>query len=130
MKCNLWISALIGVTLLGASPSVLAHEEPVTGQVAPQLADARPAVLNGVGIQEQLGHQLDLSTPFKDETGKAVTLGTYFDGKTPVILSPVYYACPGLCNFHLNGLTEALKEVDFSAGGKFQVVAVSFDPKE
>lgn len=100
------------------------------GEVQPQTADTRPAELKDVGISEKLGQQLDLGLRFKDETGKDVALGDYFDGKTPVIVSPVYYTCPGLCNFHLNGLTEALKGVDWSAGTKFKVIAISFDPKE
>lgn len=93
-------------------------------------AGEKPPILEGVGIDEKLGQQLDLSLKFKDENGADVTLGTYFDGKTPVIVSPVYFSCPGLCNFHLNGLTEALKDVPWSVGTKFRVLAVSFDSKE
>lgn len=125
------LAVLAGMILFGGSVSVFAsHMEPITGQVAPQVSTARPQELDGVGIDEQLGHQLDLSLPLRDEAGKSVTLGSFFDGKRPVIVSPVYFACPGLCNFHLNGLTEALKDVDMSAGTKFQVLAISFDPKE
>lgn len=100
------------------------------GELAPKLADERPAELKNVGIEEHLGRDLDLNIKVKTETGEEVTLGSFFDGKTPVIISPVYYACPGLCNFHLNGLIEALKEMDWSVGTKFKVLAVSFDAKE
>ena len=72
-----------------------------------------------------------VSMTFKDENGETVTLAKYIDGShIPVIISPVYYSCPGLCNFHLNGLTDALKLMDWSAGDKFKVVAISFDSKE
>lgn len=88
--------------------------------------------LKGVGIQEKLGTQLDLkSMHFKDENGQSVTLAQYFEGgKLPVMISPVYFSCPGLCNFHLNGLTDGFKELDWNIGDKFRVLAISFDSRE
>ncbi|WP_413291870.1 SCO family protein [Bdellovibrio sp. HCB185ZH] len=102
------------------------------GTEAGMAASDKARELQGVGIEEKLGKKLDLGMKFKDETGKEVALGDYFDGKHPVIISPVYFTCPGLCNFHLNGLTDALKVMDknWTVGGKFQVVAISFDSKE
>ncbi len=126
-------TALLFTLTTGAGSVFAQRSAPMpeyTGEVAPKVASETPQQLEGVGIQEQLGHQLDLSMVFKDETGAEHTLGSYFDGKTPVIISPVYFSCPGLCNFHLNGLTEGLKGIDWSAGTKFKVLAVSFDAKE
>jgi len=100
------------------------------GTPEPKRADEKPAQMEGVGIDEKLGTALDLNIPFTDETGKTVTLAQYFDGKTPVILSLVYYSCPGLCNYHLNGLVEGLKGVDWGIGQNFKMVEISFDPKE
>lgn len=116
--------------LLLVSGAAMAHPEDRAYDPNAKVADTKPAELQGVGISEKLGQNLDPSLKFKDENGADVTLGSYFDGKTPVLLSPVYFACPGLCNFHLNGLTEALKGMDWSAGGKYIVLAVSFDPSE
>ncbi|HEX7673305.1 MAG TPA: SCO family protein [Bdellovibrio sp.] len=95
-------------------------------------ADQKAPELQGVGIDEKLGKKIDFNTKFKDESGKEVTLGSYFDGKHPVIISPVYFACPGLCNFHLNGLTDALKAMDkeWTVGKKYKVLSVSFDSRE
>jgi protein SCO1/2 len=90
----------------------------------------KPAAIKDVGIDQKLGQNLDLNLKFKDETGKDVTLSSYFDGKTPVIISPVYFSCPGLCNFHLNGLTEAMQKMDWNIGKQFKVLSISFDPKE
>ncbi len=100
------------------------------GAIAPGASNERPKEIQGVGIDEKLGHSLDLNLPFKDEKGQAVTLAQYFDGKTPVILSPVYFDCPGLCNFHLNGLTDGMKGLEWNIGNKFKVLSISFDPKE
>ncbi len=97
---------------------------------APLVGTEKPAEFEGIGITEKLGEKLDLSLPLTDENGQAVTLGKYFDGKHPVSLSMIYYSCPGLCNFHFNGVVDALKGVDWSAGDKFQVLAISFDPRE
>jgi protein SCO1/2 len=88
--------------------------------------------LKGIGIDEKLGQKLDFNIKLVDETGKEVLLGSFFDGKLPVIISPVYFSCPGLCNFHLNGLTDALKMMDnsWSVGKKFKILSISFDSKE
>lgn len=93
-------------------------------------SDERPEELQGVQIDEKLGQTLDGGIAFKDENGKDVTLADYYAEGKPLIISPVYYACPGLCNFHLNGLMDALKEMDWSAGEKYTLLAVSFDSKE
>ena len=67
--------------------------------------------------------------PFVDENGQAVKIGDYF-GKRPVVLALVYYECPMLCTQVLNGLVSALGVLNFEAGREFDVVAVSFNPKE
>lgn len=100
------------------------------GKTQMAASSEKPAAIENVGIEEKLNTQLDLNLKFKNEKGEEVTLGSFFDGKHPVIISPVYYSCPSLCNFHLNGLTEGLKGVDWNPGDKFQIVAISFDPSE
>ncbi len=100
------------------------------GKPAPGVADEMPKELQGVGIDEQLGKNIDLTLMFRNEGGQLVPLSTYFDGKTPVIISPVYFNCPGLCNFHLNGLTDGLKQLDWNIGEKFKILSISFDSKE
>src|SRR6185436_327977 len=66
---------------------------------------------------------------FRDERGDPVTLGTYF-GRRPVILSLVYYECPMLCTLVLNGLVRALRTLAFDVGNEFEVVTVSFNPRD
>jgi protein SCO1/2 len=70
-----------------------------------------------------------LDAVFKDEQGRDVRLGQFFKGK-PVVISLVYYACPMLCNQVLNGMLGSFRQVSFNIGEDFEVVTVSFDPKE
>jgi protein SCO1 len=89
----------------------------------------RPPVLSKVAFEQRLNEQLPLDLPFTDEHGKAVKLGDYF-GKKPVVLAFVYYECPMLCTQVLNGLESALRVLNESVGKEFDVVTVSFDPRE
>ncbi len=91
--------------------------------------NTRPSVLEKVGIDQRLGHTVPLEAKFRDELGREVKLGDYFH-KRPVLLALVYYDCPMLCTQGLNGLTSALGVLKFNAGQEFDVVAVSFDPRE
>ncbi|MGZ3795634.1 MAG: SCO family protein [Pseudobdellovibrionaceae bacterium] len=119
--------ALATLLLLFSAHSTHAYEPKVAELTATEKAKG----LEGVGIEEKLGTRLDLNLTFKNENGETVSLAKYFEGSSmPVIISPVYYSCPGLCNFHLNGLTDALKAMDWTVGSKFKVVAISFDAKE
>jgi protein SCO1/2 len=88
-----------------------------------------PAVLAEVRFDQRLNGQLPLDTPFRDEAGRAVTLGDFF-GRRPVILAFVYYECPMLCTQVLNGLTSSLGVLDETVGREFDVVAISFDARE
>ena len=90
---------------------------------------ARPGILSRIAIDQRIGHQVPFDIPFVDENGRGVTLGDYF-GKRPVVLALVYYECPMLCTQVLNGLVSALGVLNFEAGREFDVVAVSFNPKE
>ena len=92
-------------------------------------ANVRPPGLQNVGIQQNLNQQIPLGLAFRDESGKPVTLGEYF-GKRPVILNLVYYNCPMLCGEVLAGLTSALKVLPLTMGRDFDVLTVSFDPRE
>ena len=94
-----------------------------------QPAAGRPAALEGIGIDQHLGEPLPLDAPFRDETGRAVTLGDYF-GTKPVVLVMTYFECPMLCTLVLNGLTKTLKTMAFEPGKEFDVVAVSFDTRD
>lgn len=92
-------------------------------------ASNQPDILKKIGIDQKLGEQAPLDLEFYDEAGNAVRLQQYF-GEKPVILALVYYNCPMLCNLVLNGLTKNLKPLSFSAGEEFDIISLSFDPRE
>jgi len=102
---------------------------PPHGGASAQNSKVLPPQLKNVGIDQRLNNQVPLDLVFHDETGKTVRLGDYF-GKKPVILSLVYFNCPQLCPMVENGLLESLKQVRFSIGDQFNVLTVSFDPRD
>ena len=111
---------------LAATLSAQSMEPPPQGMVP---ATQKPEILKEIGIDQRLDAQLPLSLAFRDEAGRAVTLGDFF-GKRPVILALVYYNCPMLCTQVLNGLVGSLNVMSLDAGTDFDVVAVSFDARE
>lgn len=99
------------------------------GSASVQAQETAGNVENQVGFDQKLGVQLPLGLRFRDESGRELTLGDLF-GRRPVILAPVYYRCPMLCNQVLNGLTRSLKPLSLDAGKDFDIVAVSINPDE
>ncbi len=89
-----------------------------------------PEELKGVNISEKIGQKIDLNLSVKNEKGEIVKLSSFFTAHKPVMLSPMYYQCPGLCSFHFNGVIETLKKIDWNPGEKFEIVAFSFDARE
>ncbi len=92
-------------------------------------ANQRPPGLANVGIEQHLNEQIPPDLTFRDESGKTVRLGDYF-GKRPMILNLVYHNCPMLCGEVLSGLTSTLRVLRFDLGREFEVITVSFDPRE
>jgi len=92
-------------------------------------ANVRPPYLENVGIEQHLDTQVPADLAFVDETGRAVKFGDYF-GRKPLILNLVYYTCPMLCGETLAGLTGSMKAIKFDVGKEFDIVTVSFNPRE
>lgn len=93
-------------------------------------AESTPKELAGIEINPVLGAQVPLDLVFQDHTGKSVKLRDYFDGTRPVILVMNYYRCPMLCGVILNTTRDSLQEINWRLGEKYQIVAVSIDPRE
>ena len=119
-------SLLIAALLCFATSSLCAQPARPSG---PEPA-APKKILDSVGIDQKLGDKLPLDATFRDETGKSVHLGDFFSSGKPVVLSLVYYECPGLCTMTLNGMGKSFKPLDKTIGQDFEVVTISFDPRE
>jgi protein SCO1 len=108
--------------------AVVATAQMNNGVMSPP-ANTRPPRLENVGIEQHLNAQIPPDLTFRDETGKNVKLGDYF-GRKPLILNLVYYNCTMLCGEALAGLSSAMRLVKFDVGNEFDVITVSFDPRE
>lgn len=90
-----------------------------------------PAEFEGVDVKNKLGAKMDLDVSLTDHEGHAVKLSKYFDGKRPVLLTLNYFRCESLCSTQLNELLKAVRKLDWVPGGdEFQMVTISFDPRD
>ena len=64
---------------------------------------------------------MNMATPWR--------CGISFTDK-PVILVLAYYECPNLCTLVLNGVLQTAQDLKFDAGREYEIVVVSFDPRE
>ena len=106
----------------------IAHGQAVPSDIGVN-SSTMPAQLKNVGFDPQLNAQIPLDLPFVDENGSNVQLRDYFKQK-PVVLAFVYYGCPMLCNQVEQGVVGALRMLSFTPGRDYEVVFVSFDPRE
>src|SRR5262249_34490072 len=88
-----------------------------------------PEAAKDIRIVQKLDAQAPLEAESRDEAGRTVRLGDYF-GDKPVVLVLAYYRCPKLCNMVLSGLLQTFREMSFTVGQEFNVVTVSFDPRD
>ncbi len=118
--------------------TIMVVAAPSQGQYRPppnpgeRQATDQPAIFREIGVDQKLDNQVPMDVPFLDENGKEITLADYA-GERPIILNLVYYGCPMLCGQVLNGLTRSLKmlkDVPMLPGKEFEIVTLSFDPRE
>ncbi len=121
-----WAAALIGS---GAAHGGGSETRPNKTADTSASQAKRPDLLTDVGIDQKLNEEIPLDLTFRDEAGTMVKLGQFF-GEKPVILSLVYYECPMLCTQVLNAMERSLRNVPMDIGKQFNVVTVSFNPRE
>ncbi len=122
-----WLRSIsVGFALLVASSAGSAQAVP--DNVGPA-SQGLPPILQNVGFEPALNTRLPLDLAFRDETGRNVLLHDYFQQR-PVILALVYYGCPMLCDQLEQGVVGTLRMLSFNPGRDYEVVFVSFDPRE
>lgn len=93
-------------------------------------ADPREdAIRSAAQIEQKMGAQLPLDLEFRDENGQRVKLGDYM-GDKPVIITPVFFTCPMLCNITLDQLVNRMSDVPMDLGREFKVITYSFDHRD
>jgi protein SCO1/2 len=86
-------------------------------------------VIDQVGISPPPGAKVPLDLALVDADGRTVRLASLFSNR-PVILHLVYYECPMLCKLSSDGLLRAIATLSLTPGRDFNIVTVSFDPRE
>ncbi|MCW5937350.1 MAG: SCO family protein [Fimbriimonadaceae bacterium] len=120
------VMALVGLAGL-ASPQFYGYKDPPVPGQSRVAAQSKTA---DVRVDQKLESFVPLDAEFRDELGMKVKLGDYFVDK-PVLLLPVFYKCPGICEAELMNLVESLKGFNKDFVGKdFLVVTVGIDPSE
>lgn len=87
---------------------------------------------NRVGIDQNLDAKVPLDLEFKDESGKTVKIGDYFQSKKPVLITMLQLTCDQVCSAQFGAMETAFKDkaFGFTPGQEFEVLTVSIDPKE
>lgn len=119
------MTAFLGLALLAGA----AWGQGVGNGIMSPPPNVRPPGLKNVGIQQNLNQQIPPDPIFTDDLGGKVRLGDYF-GRKPLILNFVYYGCPMLCGEELSGLESTLRVLKFDIGKEFEVITISFNPKD
>lgn len=124
-KHDALLRCILSAALLAAAQGRGAGAETKSQPAAPSPTE----MMDQVGIDPQLGESLPLDVPLTDSAGRAVRLGECLQGR-PVILHLVYFECPMLCRLASDGLLSALSTLQLELGEDYDVVTLSFDPRE
>ncbi|HYI05238.1 MAG TPA: hypothetical protein VD858_10135, partial [Reyranella sp.] len=92
-------ASVLVAALFNATPALAQY---AAGPQRPNPVNEKAGILKSIGIDQKIGQQLPLDTMFKNEVGRDVRLGEFFNGR-PVVLALAYYDCPMLCTQVLNG---------------------------
>ncbi len=81
-----------------------------------------------IGIVEKLDQYVPLDIELTNEQGQKVLMKDILD--KPTALALVYYRCPGICSPLMDGIADVIDKSDLQLGKDYQVMTVSFDPRE
>jgi protein SCO1/2 len=81
-----------------------------------------------IGIVEHLDAYLPKDIYLINENNERVCLTDLID--KPTVINWVYFRCPGICSPLMEGLAKVMDESDLKPGIDYQVLTISFDPRE
>ncbi len=123
-----------GAADAGQAPAEHVHPVPPPttgklGQPGPSLGTPAPGDPSGqtplAGVDEHLGDIIPEGILLRDESGKLIDPRSLMD--VPVIIAPIYYSCPTVCNMLQSSLARVLPQVSLQPGKDYRVLSVSFD---
>lgn len=122
------MSRRLSITLIALTLFAAHAAAQVSGR--PPEAGERPTRAADVDFEQKLGAQVPMDTPFRGEDGIRTTLRECANGK-PFVLVLAYLHCPHMCGEVQNGVLTAVRAIpDFHVGRDYNVLVVSFDPKD
>ena len=80
-------------------------------------------------IEEKVASQVNLDSSFYDSDGNKVSFKDLLNEK-PVLLNFVYYTCPRLCHFLVDGIVDGLNGLDKNFYSDFNIISISFDDRD
>ena len=81
-----------------------------------------------IGVVEHLNDFLPDSISLINEQGEQVWLADVID--KPTVINFVYYRCPGICSPLMEAVAGVMDKSELVAGEDYQVLTISFDPRE
>jgi protein SCO1 len=123
------IPVLLSLALMGGAKDAFAQPAPAGIQDNAGVAGGGGAT-DRVGMKEHLNAVVPLDTAFFDESANEVRLGSLFANKRPKVLVFAYHSCPQVCSMVLKAVNTGLSTVTWSVNQQFDVIVVSFDPKD
>lgn len=110
----------LAITLLFLLPALIGNSqglEPIYRPPEPE-----------IGIFERLDEYVPMDITLIDHEGNRVMLSELVD--KPTVIALVYYRCPGICSPFMEGMAQAVSRSDMNIGKDYQILTISFDPRE
>lgn len=81
-----------------------------------------------IGIVEKLGQSIPMDLKFLNESDDTISIGSLIN--KPLILSFVYFDCPGLCSPLLDGIADVISKTELNLGKDYDIITISFNTKD
>jgi protein SCO1/2 len=125
----LLVAAALAATVSSAAAQMAGGPSAGYKREAGTSSSTMPPALREIGFDQNIGARLPLDVDVVDERGALGPIGRYFGGR-PVVLVFAYYSCPMLCSQVISGLASSVDVLSLEPGRDFDVVVVSFDPRD